>query len=322
MPDVANIIKYLHTDGVETVYAIIRNMDNEFYDVTTSHEFETFVAANWATFKMAMAEVAAAGAGENVPLEGDWPEHLTTVGYYWVDFYIQAGGTAAQTDLLLSSILFFWNGTTLLPAEAIIGTPNGATVAADIAAVKAETVLIVADTGTTLPAAIISAHVDTDADIAAVKAETALIYADTDDLQTSQGDWATADVSGLATTTALAAVKAETALIVADTGELQTDWANGGRLDLILDSILADTSAMGGAGSNECTITVSDGDGDPIDGCSVWITTDEAGKNVVASGTTDESGVVTFMLDGGTYFSWRQLSGFNFDNPETIVVGA
>ena len=160
------------------------------------------------------------------------------------------------------------------------------------------------------------------ADIAAVKAETALIYADTDDLQTSQGDWATADVSGLATTTALAAVKAETVLIVADTGELQTDWANGGRLDLILDSILADTSAMGGAGSNECTITVSDGDGDPIDGCSVWITTDEAGKNVVASGTTDESGVVTFMLDGGTYFSWRQLSGFNFDNPETIVVGA
>lgn len=34
----------------------------------------------------------------------------------------------------------------------------------------------------------------------------------------------------------IAAVKAETALIVADTNELQTDWANGGRLDLMLDA--------------------------------------------------------------------------------------
>jgi hypothetical protein len=34
----------------------------------------------------------------------------------------------------------------------------------------------------------------------------------------------------------VAAVKAETALIVADTNELQTDWANGGRLDLLLDA--------------------------------------------------------------------------------------
>ena len=38
------------------------------------------------------------------------------------------------------------------------------------------------------------------------------------------------------------ALKAETVLIVADTNELQTDWANGGRLDLILDAtVVADT---------------------------------------------------------------------------------
>jgi len=41
--------------------------------------------------------------------------------------------------------------------------------------------------------------------------------------------------------TDVANVKAETALIVADTNELQTDWVNGGRLDLILDRILAAT---------------------------------------------------------------------------------
>jgi len=37
-------------------------------------------------------------------------------------------------------------------------------------------------------------------------------------------------------------IKTETAAIVADTNELQTDWVNGGRLDLILDIIAADTT--------------------------------------------------------------------------------
>lgn len=40
----------------------------------------------------------------------------------------------------------------------------------------------------------------------------------------------------------IAAVKAETATIVVDTNELQTDWANGGRLDLILDARASQTS--------------------------------------------------------------------------------
>jgi hypothetical protein len=39
-----------------------------------------------------------------------------------------------------------------------------------------------------------------------------------------------------------AAIKAETASILADTNELQTDWANGGRLDLILDARASQTS--------------------------------------------------------------------------------
>jgi hypothetical protein len=85
-------------------------------------------------------------------------------------------------------------------------------------------------------------------------------------------------------------------------------------------SILADTAALGGAGSNSCTITVTDGDGAPIEGCQVWITSDEAGTDVVASGTTSATGVATFMLDDGTWYSWRQLNGYNFTNPETIVV--
>lgn len=47
--------------------------------------------------------------------------------------------------------------------------------------------------------------------------------------------------AALATAAALATVDANVDLIVADTNELQTDWADGGRLDLIIDAILVDT---------------------------------------------------------------------------------
>jgi hypothetical protein len=42
----------------------------------------------------------------------------------------------------------------------------------------------------------------------------------------------------------LAAVDTEVAAILADTNELQTDWANGGRLDLLIDAIKAKTDAL------------------------------------------------------------------------------
>jgi hypothetical protein len=44
------------------------------------------------------------------------------------------------------------------------------------------------------------------------------------------------DATGATVGVDVVAVKAETAVIVADTNELQTDWANGGRLDVILDA--------------------------------------------------------------------------------------
>ncbi len=42
---------------------------------------------------------------------------------------------------------------------------------------------------------------------------------------------------------------ASIAAIVADTNELQTDWADGGRLDLIVDAVLVDTAEIGAAGA-------------------------------------------------------------------------
>jgi len=61
-------------------------------------------------------------------------------------------------------------------------------------------------------------------------------------------------------------------------------------------------------------------DASPIPGADIWATTDIAGNNTVASGVTDALGQVTFYLDPATYYIWRQLAGWDFDNPDTEVV--
>ena len=53
----------------------------------------------------------------------------------------------------------------------------------------------------------------------------------------------------------------------------------------------------------------------------VWITTYEAGTNVVAGPVaSDNFGVVPFYLNAGDYFVFREKSGINFSNPQTITV--
>lgn len=86
---------------------------------------------------------------------------------------------------------------------------------------------------------------------------------------------------------------------------------------------LADISAASAAGSGAVSfpVTINDEDSNPIDGVEVWISTDSAGASVVAGTlSTDALGLATFMLDAGTYYLWRQKSGYNFTNPVTIVV--
>lgn len=88
---------------------------------------------------------------------------------------------------------------------------------------------------------------------ATVAANLADIEAQTDDIGAAgAGLTALASAANLATVAGyldtevaaiLAAVDTEVAAILADTNELQTDWADGGRLDLILD-----TAAAGGGG--------------------------------------------------------------------------
>lgn len=76
-----------------------------------------------------------------------------------------------------------------------------------------------------------------------------------------------------------------------------------------------------GAGAIEWVYTLTDaGTGDPIADADVWVTTDEAGTNAIASGTTDQYGKVTFYLDSGTVYVWRQKSGWDFTNPDQETV--
>jgi len=77
----------------------------------------------------------------------------------------------------------------------------------------------------------------------------------------------------------------------------------------------------GGSGAISFVYTLTDADaGTPIDGAEVWVTTDAAGLNVIASGITDAYGVARFMLDAGAVYLWRKKSGYNFTNPDTQTV--
>ena len=83
---------------------------------------------------------------------------------------------------------------------------------------------------------------------------------------------------------------------------------------------LTSNSAVG-SGGILWEVHVSDGGGNGIPDVASWVTTDIAGTNIVA-GTlyTDDFGVVTFMLDAGTYYLWRNSARNRFVNPKTMTV--
>lgn len=83
--------------------------------------------------------------------------------------------------------------------------------------------------------------------------------------------------------------------------------------------VLVSTRTTLGAGGTPKVYTLTDGV-NPIADASVWVTTDSAGANIIASGNTNAYGQVTFMLDTGTVYIWRQKAGWNFTNPDMEVV--
>jgi hypothetical protein len=88
-------------------------------------------------------------------------------------------------------------------------------------------------------------------------------------------------------------------------------------------TVVAEVEAEGlGGGTIPWKYTVTDADtGTPINGVLVWVTTDAAGTNLIASGTTNSSGEVTFNLDtAATIYVWRSCAGYNFTNPDIEAV--
>jgi hypothetical protein len=93
----------------------------------------------------------------------------------------------------------------------------------------------------------------------------------------------------------------------------------------VYDSLVAGSDYLQvdtvGAGAIAFTYTLTSSvDASPISDADVWVTTDLGGSNVVASGTTDINGQITFYLDAGTVYVWRQKAGWNFTNPDTETV--
>lgn len=75
------------------------------------------------------------------------------------------------------------------------------------------------------------------------------------------------------------------------------------------------------------TYTVTNSvDGLPIQGVTVWISTDIGGANVIWVGTTDVFGVARDnnnrlpRMNAGTYYFWRLKPGFTFVDPDTEVI--
>jgi len=209
------------------------------------------------------------------------------------------------------------------PMTAVIPGAYGAgTAGKKLGDMVAEVTAILVDTGTTL-----------DGKIDAVKADTAAILVDTgttldgkitvidgivDDILVDTGTSIPATLAGLGITTP------PTAAAIADAvwDEVVTSGhAVGNSAAVKLAAAAAGlATAVAGLGAIACVVTVTVS-AVALQDCDVWVTSDEAGVTVVA-GTlqTNASGQVTFYLDAGTYYVWQQKIGYNFTNPDTLIV--
>lgn len=76
-----------------------------------------------------------------------------------------------------------------------------------------------------------------------------------------------------------------------------------------------------GSGSVNYIYTLTDAEtGVPIPGADIRVSTDIAGTIIIASSATNTYGEVTFLLDPGTYYFWREKTGWTFTNPDTEIV--
>lgn len=133
----------------------------------------------------------------------------------------------------------------------LLGTPAGASLSADVAAVKVDTAAILVDTGTTLdariPAALVGGRMDSSVGAMAANVLTATaINADAITAAKVAADVTTELQTGLATSAALATAQGVLDLVSADTDDIQARLPAvlvGGRMASDVGSISADATA-------------------------------------------------------------------------------
>lgn len=85
-----------------------------------------------------------------------------------------------------------------------------------------------------------------------------------------------------------------------------------------VDSILSTigSGSVAGPGATPRTITITAG-GNPVVGVGVWITTDQAGTNVVGGTVyTNDAGEAVLLVDSGTtYYVWCDSDDAEISNP-------
>lgn len=99
------------------------------------------------------------------------------------------------------------------------------------------------------------------------------------------------------------------------------DFQDADDMGLTTLDVAISTRTTLGAGAVSKTLTIKSSTTDaPLDGVDVWVSTDSGGNNLVARSTTNAFGQVTFMLNNGSYYVWKRLSGYTFGNPEALTV--
>jgi hypothetical protein len=216
-------------------------------------------------------------------------------------------GTQASIDAIESELILVHSETTAIQTgTAIISAWDLGSVASDAAAIESELILVHSETTAiqTGTASILAWNLTLATMADAVWDESLAGHT-----ATGTAGAVLADAGGGATPAAIADAVWDESI----TGHTATGTAGA----------LLDTAARSTAGAGAITFTytlTSSVDGAPIVDADVWVTADAAGSNVLASGTTDSNGQVVFYLDAGTVYVWRQMPGWNFDNPDTEVV--
>ena len=239
-----------------------------------------------------------AGAGVTFPTSVASPTNITA-GTITTATNLTTNNDKTGYGLSAAAVQAIWDALT-----------SALTAAGSIGKKLADWVIGTSQTGDSFARLGAPAGASVSADVAAVKVDTAAILVDTG--TTLDGRIPAALVSGrMDSSVGAMAANVFTAAAVA-TGAIDADA-------LATDAVAEIAAGISGAGSVSTVITVNDGS-NPLDGVHVWVTTDLAGANAVASGYTNTGGTVTLLLDVGSYYVWMQLSGYTFTNPQALTV--